>query len=118
MARVPERRRKEVAVGQVVPGGLGAGGGRQGESGDQGNAATETGGENVRPWLQAFSLGKPDYTAEHITQQKQAVYDAGYDGWVLWHPGSKFEPFESALERGELVSRKKAQPTAAPKRVN
>jgi hypothetical protein len=34
---------------------------------------------------------------------------------VLWHPGSKFEPFESALERGELVSHKKAQPTASPK---
>jgi hypothetical protein len=64
-------------------------------------------GEQVRPWLQAFSLGKPDYTAEHVRQQKQATYDAGFDGWVLWHPGSKYEPFESALERGELVSRKK-----------
>ena len=77
-----------------------------------------TGRENVRPYLQAFSLGKPDYGAEEVRQQKQAVYDAGYDGWVLWHPGSKFEPYESALERGELVSHKKAQPTAAPKRVN
>jgi len=75
-------------------------------------------GERVRPWLQAFSLGKPDYTAKEILEQKQAVYDAGYDGWVLWHPGSKFEPFESALEKGELVSRKKAQPTAAPRNVD
>src|SRR5690349_6680642 len=47
-------------------------------------------GEHVRPWLQAFSLGKPEYTAEDVRKQKQAVYDAGYDGWVLWHPGSKF----------------------------
>jgi hypothetical protein len=72
-------------------------------------------GENVRPWLQAFSLGKPDYGAEHVRQQKQAVYDAGYDGWVLWHPGSNYAPFEAALERGPLVSRKKASPTPSPK---
>jgi hypothetical protein len=51
------------------------------------NAALGVGGEAVRPYLQAFSLGKPDYTAEEVRQQKQAVYDAGYDGWVLWHPG-------------------------------
>jgi hypothetical protein len=74
-------------------------------------------GEHVRPWLQAFSLGKPEYGAEQLRQQKQAVYDAGYDGWVLWSPGSKYEPFEAALERGELVSRKKTSPTAAPRGV-
>lgn len=75
------------------------------------------GREHVRPWLQAFSLGKPDYTAEEVRRQKQAVYDAGYDGWVLWHPGSKFEPYEAALERGPLVSHRKAQPTPAPKNL-
>ena len=62
--------------------------------------------EHVRPWLQAFDLGKPKYGPEQITAQKQAVYDAGYDGWVMWHPGSKYELFIPALERGELVSRK------------
>ncbi len=72
-------------------------------------------GEHVRPWLQAFSLGKPEYGAEQVRQQKQAVYDAGYDGWVLWSPGSKYEPFEAALERGALVSRKKTNPTPTPK---
>ena len=65
-----------------------------------------TAAEHVRPWLQAFDLGKPKYGPEQITAQKQAVYDAGYDGWVMWHPGSKYEPFIAALERGELVSRK------------
>ena len=64
--------------------------------------------EHIRPWLQAFSLGKPDYGAEQVQQQKQAVYDAGYDGWVLWHPGSKYEIFLPAIEKGELVSRKKS----------
>jgi hypothetical protein len=71
-------------------------------------------GERVRPYLQAFSLGQPPYGAEELRQQKQAVYDAGYDGWVLWHPGTKYEAFEAALERGETVSRKKAAPAAAP----
>jgi hypothetical protein len=63
--------------------------------------------EHVRAWLQAFSLGQPPYGAAEIRAQKQAVYDAGFDGWVLWHPGSRYEPFVPGLER-ELVSRKKA----------
>lgn len=65
--------------------------------------------EHVRPWLQAFSLGKmqPTYGPEQIEEQKKAVYDAGYDGWVMWHPGSKYESFLPALEKGELVSHKR-----------
>ncbi len=74
-------------------------------------------GERVRPWLQAFTLGKPPYGAEEIREQKRAVYDAGFDGWVLWHPGSKYEPFLAGLEK-TTVSRKKAYvtPAAAPAR--
>jgi hypothetical protein len=63
-------------------------------------------GEHVRPWLQAFTLGQPHYGAEEIRQQKRAVYDSGYDGWVLWSPGSKYEEFIPGLEK-TLVSRKK-----------
>jgi hypothetical protein len=62
--------------------------------------------EHVRPWIQAFSLGQPPYGAEEIRQQKQAIYDAGFDGWVLWSPGSKYDAFIPAFEK-ELVSRKK-----------
>jgi hypothetical protein len=62
--------------------------------------------EHVRPWLQAFSLGKPPYGPSEIEAQKKGVYDSGYDGWVLWSPGSKYEPFLPALEK-TLVSRKK-----------
>ncbi|HET9424131.1 MAG TPA: putative glycoside hydrolase [Gemmatimonadaceae bacterium] len=62
--------------------------------------------EHVRPWIQAFSLGAPPYGPEEIRQQKQAIYDAGFDGWILWSPGSKFDAFVPALEK-ELVSRKK-----------
>lgn len=62
--------------------------------------------EHVRPWLQAFTLGKPPYGPAEIEAQKQGTYDAGYDGWVLWSPGSKYEIFLPALEK-TLVSRKK-----------
>jgi hypothetical protein len=55
--------------------------------------------EHVRPWLQAFSLGQPPYDASHIREQKRAVYDAGYQGWVLWHPGSKYEIFLAGLDK-------------------
>jgi hypothetical protein len=69
-------------------------------------------GERVRPWLQAFTLGAPAYGPAEILEQKRAVYDAGYDGWVLWNPGSKYEPFLSALEKTR-VSRKKPFPVPA-----
>jgi hypothetical protein len=64
--------------------------------------------EHIRPWLQAFSLGKPDYGAAQLEAQKQAVYDAGYDGWVLWNPGSIYDPVMAGLEK-TFVSRKKAR---------
>jgi hypothetical protein len=67
--------------------------------------------EHVRPWLQAFSLGQPRYGPEHIEAQKQAVYDSGYDGWVLWHPGSNYDAFAPAFER-TLEPRKKNPPVA------
>ena len=51
----------------------------------------------VRPWLQAFSIGKPEYTAAEVKEQMRATYDAGYEGWILWSPGSRYEPFVSAL---------------------
>jgi len=69
--------------------------------------------EHVRPWLQAFTLGQPKYDATHIRDQKRAVYDAGYDGWVLWHPGSNYDIFLPALEK-TLVSRKKGKGGVTP----
>jgi hypothetical protein len=62
--------------------------------------------EHVRPWLQAFTLGKPEYGAEQIRAQKKAVYDSGYDGWVMWNPGSIYDVYMPALEK-TFVSRKK-----------
>ena len=69
--------------------------------------------EHVRPWLQAFTLGAPHYTATQVEAEKQAVYDAGYDGWVLWNPGSKYDEFLPALEK-RFVSRKKSPPLPLP----
>ena len=62
--------------------------------------------EHVRPWLQAFTLGKPPYGPAEIEAQKRGAYESGYDGWVLWSPGSKYESFLPALEK-ELASRKR-----------
>lgn len=72
--------------------------------------------EHVRPWLQAFTLGAPHYGPAEIERQKQAVYDAGYDGWVLWNPGSKYDEFLPALEK-KFESRKKSPPLPLPPRA-
>jgi hypothetical protein len=68
--------------------------------------------EHVRPWLQAFTLGKPAYGPAELEAQKRGVYAAGYDGWVLWNPGSKYEIYLPALEK-TFVSRKLPYPRAA-----
>jgi hypothetical protein len=55
--------------------------------------------EHIRPWLQAFTLGKPAYGPAELEAEKKAVYDAGYKGWVLWNPGSNYDVFLPALEK-------------------
>ena len=72
-------------------------------------------GEHVRPWLQAFSMGAPKYGPRELEEQKRAVYDAGYDGWVLWEPGSRYDVFLPALEK-TFVSRKKVPPVPRARR--
>ena len=72
--------------------------------------------EHVRPWLQAFTLGAPHYGPDMIRAQKQGVYDSGYDGWVLWNPGSKYDEIRPALEP-TFVSRKKNPPVPMPAKV-
>lgn len=61
--------------------------------------------EHVRPWIQAFSLGQPRYGPEQIKAQKQAIYDAGFKGWVMWSPGSKYDIFIPALEPKSALPR-------------
>lgn len=48
----------------------------------------------VRPWLQAFTASWVDgyisYGGEEIRQQIQAVYDAGYEEWILWNAANRY----------------------------
>jgi hypothetical protein len=44
----------------------------------------------IRPWLQDFTLGAPRYGPAHVRAQIDAVYAAGLEEWVLWHPGSNY----------------------------
>lgn len=50
----------------------------------------------VRPWLQSFTasyLGEGNYmqyNAETTRAQIQAVYDAGYDEWILWSASANY----------------------------
>jgi len=63
----------------------------------------------VRPYLQDFTAswlqpknGKKmyqSYGAEQVKQQIQAVYDAGYEEWILWSAGNKYH--EEAFVRTE-----------------
>lgn len=54
-------------------------------------------------WLQAFQAtwlrDGVEYGPEQIRLQKNAVYDVGLDDWILWHPGSQYEPFLAGLDR-------------------
>jgi hypothetical protein len=67
---------------------------------------------HVRPYLQAFTLGAPAYGAPEVAEQIRATYDAGYEGWVLWHPGSNYEPFVPAFAK-TLAPKASTTPTAA-----
>lgn len=54
----------------------------------------ETDGAVVRPWLQAFTAtwvsGHISYEGEQIQEQIQAVYDAGYEEWLLWNATCRY----------------------------
>ena len=43
----------------------------------------------LRPWLQDFDLGA-NYDAAMIRKEKQAVYDAGLNSWLMWSPSNRY----------------------------
>lgn len=49
---------------------------------------------SVRPWLQAFTAtwvsGHISYEGKQIREQIQAVYDAGYEEWILWNATCRY----------------------------
>ena len=54
------------------------------------------GSAEIRPYLQAFTLGPPRYTPDMVRAQIRAAADLGISGWVLWNP-------RSVYERGQIV---------------
>jgi hypothetical protein len=46
----------------------------------------------VRPYLQAFTLGAPRYTHDRVRQQIDAAADLGIHSWVLWNARSSYDP--------------------------
>lgn len=57
----------------------------------------------VRPWLQAFTAtwvsGHINYGGDEIREQIQAVYDAGYEEWILWNASNRYT--DEGLEKAE-----------------
>ncbi|MBQ7840522.1 MAG: hypothetical protein IJ390_08595 [Lachnospiraceae bacterium] len=49
---------------------------------------------DVRPWLQDFTAtwvsGHIAYGPQQIREQIQAVYDAGYEEWILWNAANRY----------------------------
>ena len=70
----------------------------------------------VVPWLQDFTLGPPRYGPYYVRAQIQAVYDAGYDEWVLWHPGSNYTVEALADADGKAPSFEKPRVDSVPAR--
>jgi len=46
----------------------------------------------IRPYLQAFTLGKPRYTAHEVREQIRAAKELGITSWVLWNPRGVYAP--------------------------
>lgn len=72
----------------------------------------------VRPWLQDFTASWLEhhisYGPEQIRAQIQAVYDAGYDEWLLWDASCNYD-WDGLLtpEEAETQAEKIAQSRAA-----
>lgn len=65
----------------------------------------------IRPYLQAFTLGQPRYTPSHVREQIRAAEELGIKSWVLWNPRSAYDPGifrardEAAAETADVAPR-------------
>ncbi|MBA2668800.1 MAG: putative glycoside hydrolase, partial [Gemmatimonadetes bacterium] len=54
-------------------------------------------------WLQAFSAtwlrNHQAYGPQQLRDQKRGMYEVGFEDWILWHPGSRYEHVAAGLER-------------------
>ena len=76
-------------------------------------AAGKSGYAGLRPWLQAFTANwlapgyYMDYGPREIRAQIQALYDAGYEEWLLWNAGHEYpETLFLSKEEAEAELRK------------
>jgi hypothetical protein len=58
----------------------------------------------IRPYLQAFTLGQPRYTSVEVREQIRAAEELGIRSWVLWNPRSAYEPGYFRSRTGAAVS--------------
>ena len=61
----------------------------------------------IRPWLQAFTLGAPRYTPYHVKEQIRAVEDLGLTSWILWNASGRYDAgsFRPDVRGGAQVGR-------------
>ena len=77
----------------------------------------------VRPWLQDFTASYLDhyipYGSKEVRDQVQAVYDAGYDEWILWSASNRYTwegllTMEEGKKEQEEIERLRPSTQAAP----
>ncbi len=66
----------------------------------------------IRPYLQAFTLGQPRYTPAMVREQIRAAEELGLDSWVLWNPRSAYDPGIFRPETASVTTG--AEPTGSP----
>jgi hypothetical protein len=66
----------------------------------------------IRPYLQAFTLGPPRYSPTEVRAQIRAAQDLGIDSWVLWNPRSAYAPGIFRPKNPALSSRVAGHPAA------
>jgi hypothetical protein len=64
----------------------------------------------IRPYLQAFTLGKPRYTPDRIRAQIRAAADVGIDSWVLWNPRGVYDRSIFLSRHAETQASSASQP--------
>jgi len=78
----------------------------------------------VRPWLQDFTASylkhHISYGSKEVRAQIQAVYDSGYDEWILWSASNRYTwegllSREAAKEESEKLARiRETEETSSP----
>jgi len=66
----------------------------------------------IRPYLQAFTLGPPRYSPAEVRAQIRAAQELGIESWVLWNPRSAYDP---GIFRTKTSALSAAKPTEVAK---